>query len=42
LNFIREAIDRLLTQERIDPGIEVEGDQLACVSAFEAHSTSIS
>ena len=31
--FIRQAVDRLLAEERIDPGIEVEGDQFARVFA---------
>ena len=36
-NVIREAIDRLLAEERVDPGIAVEGDQIACVSASGIH-----
>ena len=36
-NFIREAIDRLLAEERVNPGIAVEGDQIACVFACSIH-----
>jgi hypothetical protein len=27
--LIREAVDRLLADEGVDPGVEVEGDKLA-------------
>ena len=36
-NFVREAIDRLLAEKRVNPGIAVEGDQIACVFACSIH-----
>jgi hypothetical protein len=36
-NFIGEAVDRLLADKRIDPGIEVEGDKLAGVFVCVVH-----
>jgi hypothetical protein len=32
IEFIRKAVDRLVAEERIDPGIAIEGEKLARVS----------
>ena len=31
--MVGEAVDRDFAEQRIDPGIEVEGEQFACVLA---------
>ncbi|MGA9320735.1 MAG: hypothetical protein WBW06_06720 [Xanthobacteraceae bacterium] len=37
MRLIRKAVDRLLAKERVDPGIEVEDDQVACVFCCGSH-----
>ena len=31
MRLTRKAVDWRLAKERVDPGIEIEGDQVACV-----------
>jgi hypothetical protein len=38
--LIGEAVDRLLTDGAIDPGVEIEGDQLAGFVARKTHGSS--